>query len=58
MICPVCGSEDIVKNGSIHNGKNKYLCNKCGHQFIARNSKCILYDAVSEVQDSILYYLK
>jgi insertion element IS1 protein InsB len=32
--CPSCGSDRIVKNGSIHNHKQKYQCNICGRQFI------------------------
>jgi insertion element IS1 protein InsB len=34
MHCPTCHSETIVKNGSIHNGKKKFLCKVCGHQFV------------------------
>lgn len=34
MKCPKCGSEHIVKNGSIHNKKQKYLCKECGRQFV------------------------
>ena len=34
MICPTCFSENIVKNGSIHNGKKKCLCRACGRQFV------------------------
>jgi transposase-like protein len=30
MNCPACNSKKIVKNGSIHNGKQKYLCKECG----------------------------
>ncbi|RIK27023.1 MAG: hypothetical protein DCC55_39645 [Chloroflexi bacterium] len=34
MQCPQCTSEQIVKNGSIHNGKPKYKCKACGRQFV------------------------
>lgn len=34
MKCPSCNSEQIVKNGSIHTGKQKYLCKRCGRQFV------------------------
>jgi len=30
--CPRCGSDDIVKNGFVPNGKQKYLCHLCGRQ--------------------------
>ena len=34
MQCPQCASEQIIKNGSIHNGKPKYLCKACRYQFV------------------------
>jgi insertion element IS1 protein InsB len=32
--CPECSSKKIVKNGFIHNGKQKYMCKKCRRQFV------------------------
>ncbi len=26
MTCIQCGSEEVIKNGSIHNGKQKFMC--------------------------------
>jgi len=34
MICPRCWSGKIIKNGSIHNGKQKYMCRECSRQFV------------------------
>lgn len=34
MNCPKCNSQAIIKNGSIHNKKQKYCCKDCGRQFI------------------------
>jgi len=34
MKCPRCQSENIVRNGSIHNGKQKYACKECRRQFV------------------------
>jgi insertion element IS1 protein InsB len=34
MLCPECGSSDIRKNGSIHNGKKKFMCRSCRRQFV------------------------
>jgi transposase-like protein len=34
MECPTCNSQNVIKNGSIHNGKGKYLCKDCGRQFV------------------------
>ena len=39
MNCPRCGSENVVKNGSIHNGKLKSKCNDCEKQFVINPTK-------------------
>lgn len=37
--CPYCGSNKILKNGSTHHKKQKYLCKECGRQFIENPQK-------------------
>ena len=32
--CPDCSTEHVVKNGHIHNGKQRFKCSHCGRQFI------------------------
>ena len=32
--CPRCQSEEVVKNGHIHNCKQRYICKQCGRQFV------------------------
>jgi insertion element IS1 protein InsB len=32
--CPRCGSSQVIKNGSIHNGKAKFGCKACQRQFV------------------------
>jgi len=34
MNCPSCNSENVRKNGYIHNGKQKYHCKDCNRQFV------------------------
>jgi insertion element IS1 protein InsB len=34
MKCPKCSSQQVVKNGRIHNGKPKFKCKSCGRQFV------------------------
>ncbi len=34
MECPACNSQTVIRNGSIHNGKPKFLCKDCGRQFV------------------------
>lgn len=41
MKCPTCNSENIIKNGSIHNGKQKYACKDCNRQFVLEPTNCI-----------------
>jgi transposase-like protein len=41
MKCPNCRSENIVKNGSIHNGKQKYACKECRRQFVLDQKNAI-----------------
>ena len=46
--CPSCGSSNILKNGSIHNKKQKYLCKDCGRQFVENPTK--RYISKSEIE--------
>ena len=39
IVCPHCGSDDIVKNGHYANGKQRYMC---------QNSECPCKAFVSE----------
>ena len=32
--CPSCGSNLVVRNGHIHNGKAKFACKACRRQFV------------------------
>ena len=34
LICPNCGSDDIMKNGTTYRGKQNYQCRDCGRQFV------------------------
>jgi transposase-like protein len=34
LTCPRCGSQKVVKNGRIHNGKQNHKCRACGRQFV------------------------
>ena len=34
MNCPACNSNRIKKNGSIHNGKQKYMSKDYNRQFV------------------------
>lgn len=34
FICPTCGSDDTMKNGTTRRGKQNYKCRDCGRQFV------------------------
>ncbi len=34
LLCPSCGSDDIMKNGTTRWGKQNYKCRDCGRQFV------------------------
>ncbi|NJK62342.1 MAG: IS1 family transposase [Synechococcaceae cyanobacterium SM2_3_1] len=37
--CPSCTSSQTVKNGHIHNGKQRFKCQQCGRQFVEHPTK-------------------
>ena len=54
MNCPSCCSTDIVKNGSLGNGKPKFKCNTCGRQFVENPKKGPIPDSTKELIDKLL----
>jgi insertion element IS1 protein InsB len=54
MNCPKCESEEIVKNGSIHTGAQKYRCKGCGRQFIANPQPHRISEATRKLVDQCL----
>jgi insertion element IS1 protein InsB len=54
MICPKCNSENTVKNGHIHNGKQKFMCKACGRQFVPDPGNKIISQETKELIDRLL----
>ena len=52
--CPNCYSEKIVKNGHIHNGKQRFKCNKCNLQFVENPQKILINQDKRELIDRLL----
>lgn len=52
--CPKCDSKDIVKNGSIHTGKQKFMCKDCNRQFVENPTKKVIPDKTWELVDRML----
>lgn len=53
-ICPSCSSSDTVKNGRIHNGKQRFKCQQCGRQFVEHSQKKVIDSATRELIDRLL----
>jgi IS1 family transposase len=54
MKCPICDSEKIVKNGMIHNGKQRFKCHDCGRQFVANPEKKGISQDIKALIDKLL----
>jgi transposase-like protein len=52
--CPTCHSECVVKNGSIHTGKQKFACKACGRQFVEDPQLRIISDETKALIDTLL----
>ncbi len=54
LVCPNCSSVRTVKNGRIHNGKQRFLCHECGRQFVEHRQKKVIDPATRELIDRLL----
>jgi insertion element IS1 protein InsB len=54
MNCPNCLSSDIVKNGSLTNGKHRYKCKCCGRQFVLNPQKQPISTETKALIDKLL----
>lgn len=52
--CPECGSNQVIKNGTIHNGKPKCACKECGRQFVERQESHRIAEATKALVDKLL----
>lgn len=52
--CPGCAGEAVVKNGHIHNGKQRYLCKGCGRQFVPDSTKKVISDETKALIDRLM----
>ena len=54
QVCPTCGSEHLIKNGSVHNNKPKYQCKGCGRQFVVNPTKTSIPNEIKLLIDRLL----
>ena len=52
--CPSCGSEDIVKNGRIHNGKQNFKCKAYSRQFVDNPQNKRIAQPTKDLIDKLL----
>lgn len=52
--CPECGDEKPVKNGRIHNGKQRFLCHCCGREFVENPENRVISQATKDLIDKLL----
>ena len=52
--CPECGLDNTVRNGKIHNGKQRFLCKECGRQFIENPCKKNISQETKDMIDRLL----
>ena len=52
--CPACPSSNVVKNGSIHNGKQNHKCKSCRRQFVQDPQNKIINEATKHLIDKLL----
>ncbi len=52
--CPHCTSEQTVRNGHIHNGKQNHKCKDCGRQFVEDPQNKIISQETKELIDKPL----
>lgn len=52
--CPTCSSKKIIKNGSTHHKKPKYLCKECGRQFVYNPQKKVISSETKLIIERLL----
>lgn len=53
MNCPDCNRQEIVKNGSIHTGKQKSMCKACVRQFVENPQLRVISDETKALIDRL-----
>ena len=52
--CPICASAQTVKNGRIHNGKQRFKCHDYGRQFVEYASKKVIDQVTRSLIERLL----
>ncbi|NBD16583.1 MAG: hypothetical protein GVY04_10720 [Cyanobacteria bacterium] len=49
LTCPNCASSQTVKNGHIHNEKQRFKCRACRRQFVEQPTQKVIDQATREL---------
>lgn len=52
--CPACSSNQVVRNGRIHNGKQNFKCRACGRQFVQDPQNKVIDQNTKDLIDKLL----
>jgi transposase-like protein len=53
-MCPSCVSQQVVKNGGIHNGKQNHKCKACERQFVEDPQQKRINSQTKALMDKLL----
>jgi len=54
MNCPKCNSNNIVKNGHTHYGKQRFRCQECRRQFVENPTRQPIDEATRSLIEKLL----
>jgi transposase-like protein len=54
ITCPSCQSQNVKRNGHIHNGKQNHLCKDCGRQFVLNPTHKLISEKEKALIDKLL----
>src|SRR5262245_47969719 len=54
MQCPRCQGTRLIKNGTIHTGKPKWMCKDCRRQFVTDAAERCISDSTKQTIDKLL----
>ncbi len=54
IFCPRCDSNQVVKNGFIHNGNQNFKCKECVRQFVLNPKNKVIGEETKELINKLL----
>lgn len=54
IFCPRCDSNQVVKNGFIHNGNQNFKCKNCNRQFVLNPKNKLIGEETKDLINKLL----